>query len=198
MHIWNHFSEISKKHRNILLLLSKDSLGITYWTIDLDKWTNSYGQLWWTSLNSFFTLQDKAFKTTWEHFWLQTKSMKESRMDGLERWKDFLKRRGIKGLRKDGVNSGSEAGWKVLDQYNLIVPLNPVMSWQDLSVLHTPASPLWASIHLVQNWSSSAGLDVIIHFKRIVEMMWIKWLLWTSFTGACESARWQVLKISSS
>lgn len=72
-------------------------------------------------------------------FWLQRKSMWRSRTDSLA-MKGLTKRRGIKRLRKGGVNSGSLQTWKVPDQYNLIVALNPLMSWQDVASLSVKQS----------------------------------------------------------
>lgn len=72
-------------------------------------------------------------------FWLQRKSMWRSRTDSLA-MKGLTKRRGIKRLRKGAVNSGSLQTWKVPDQYNLIVALNPLMSWQDVASLSVKQS----------------------------------------------------------
>lgn len=63
----------------------------------------------------------------------------------LEWWQDWLKSRGIKGLRKAVVGSERYTDWKASDQYNLITVLNPLTSWQDSLYL--------ASLSLIPSWS---------------------------------------------
>lgn len=97
---------------------------------------------------------EHAIKSMRENFCLQIKSMWGSRTDGLERW------RGIKRLRKNGVNSGRYAGWKVPDQYNPIVLWNPLISWggfflyvTSLSVLYTASSPQYKRACVRKRWT---------------------------------------------
>lgn len=84
-------------------------------------------------------------------------------------WKDRLKSRGIKRLRKAVVGSERYTDWKVSDQYNLITVLNPLTSWQDSLYL--------ASVSLIPSLSVFYSL-CFTFLKRAATWSGIVFLYW--------------------